>query len=100
MSLLNELKKQAGDAAETTGFKSSQAQQSSTGLIKSVHIPVEIPRDGGKLRIYLEVSPEAVESPETLNAVLDMIEQSYDLAVWKRQQGASSGFKSSYKRRW
>lgn len=99
MSLLDELKKQINSASGMTGFKPVQTSKSSAGLIKSVHIPIEIPRDGGKLRLYLEVSSEVAENFDTLTAVLDMLEESYSLAVWKRQQNSYDGFKP-YKKRW
>lgn len=97
MSLKDELQK--GIESATSGFKSEQITGKAGGVIKSVFIPIKTQRDGGELRVYLEVSGEAVDSPEEFSAVLDWIEQRFDLAVW-RKSGGQSGFKSGWKRRY
>jgi len=92
MSLKERLGKQVEDA--TNSFKSGGGNSGS--IITGVIIPVEIERSGGKLRLYLEVPPEAVESAEMLNATLDEIEKSFDLAIWRKNNSYNNG--SGFKR--
>lgn len=102
MSLLDELKKQTKTATEaTSNFKKNSGGAVNDDIIQAVSIPIEIERDGGKLRVYIQVPAEAVSSTDTLNAVLDKIEEKFDLAIWRsRNTQAGGGFKSSYKKRW
>lgn len=95
MSIMDDLRKQRD---ELEGFKKETNKSSS--LIKGLFIPVKIERDGGELRMYVEVEPSALDSPSVLNAVLDEVEKMFDLAVWKRQgYGGGNGFKSNNYRR-
>lgn len=108
--ILEQLKKQTEAATQSTGssFKNESPTASSNELVNGVYVPIEIPRDGGKLRIYLSLPAEVASSPELLNAALDQLEQRYDLAVWRpRAQSQNNGFKSGYnnnnngyKKRW
>lgn len=99
MSLLDDLKKQTQAATETVSSFKSAASGASGDLVKAVGVPVEVERDGGKLRLYIMVDPEAVSDPRVLNAVLDSIEEKFNLAVWKprNQQGDGGGFKNNYR---
>lgn len=109
-TILEQLKKQTEQATQSTGssFKTQTGTSNSEELVNGVYVPIEIPRDGGKLRIYLSLPAEVASSPEILNAALDQLEQRYDLAVWRpRAQGQNNGFKSGYnnnnngyKKRW
>jgi len=94
MSLLDDLKAQTNAASQSASFKAEEKAGSATGLIQGVGVPVEIERDGGKLRMYIMVSPEAVSDPQTLDAVLESISEKFNLAIWRTkgyQQGG--GFK-------
>lgn len=107
-SILEQLKKQTEAATQSAGssFKTQSVTGTNDELVNGVYVPIEIPRDGGKLRIYLSLPAEVASSPEILNAALDQLEQRYDLAVWRpRAQSQSNGFKSGYnnngyKKRW
>jgi hypothetical protein len=103
MSLLDDLKKQTQAATETVNSFKSAASGVGGDLVKAVGVPVEVERDGGKLRLYIMVDPEAVSDPRILNAVLDNIEEKFNLAVWKprSQQNDNGGFKRQpYQKRW
>lgn len=96
MSILDQLHKQKEEVQNS--FKKSASVTNGEGLINGFLVPVELPRDGGKLRIYLSVSAEALSSPQVLNAVLDEISESFDLAVWQPQGGQQAGFKKSWRK--
>lgn len=95
MSLLDELKAQTKEVSQATSFKAESKASSATGLIQGVGVPVEIERDGGKLRMYVMVSPEAISDPQTLDAVLDNISEMFNLAIWRTKgyQQGGGGFK-------
>lgn len=96
MSILDQLNKQKQEVQES--FKKDSSSVNGDGLINSVLIPIEVPRDGGKLRLYISVSPEAVSNPRVLKAVLDEISDSFDLAVWQSHGSEQSGFKKSWRK--
>lgn len=96
MSILQQLQKQKEEVQSS--FKKSAPVASAEGLINGVLVPVEVPHDGGKLRIYLSVSAEALSSPQVFNAVLDEIAENFDLATWQPQGGQQSGFKKSWRK--
>ena len=81
---------------QTASFKQSPATATSDkDLIQGVSIPVSINRNGGKLRIYINLSPDVLGNPQALNAALNQIEESFDLDVWKPSGSSdSTGFKS------
>ena len=100
MSVLDELKKQMQDSKETGSFKSTSKQVGLSGdLITGFSVPVELQRDGGKLRCYVHLSPSAIETTDTLDAVLSYLSELFDLAIWRSRESGSSGFKS-YKKRY
>ena len=89
MSLLDDLRKQKEQLQTTTG---------SGELIQSFHIPVEIPYNGGKVRMYIAVNAAQVQSQQDLEAVLKQLDDSFGIAVYRQQQ---QGFYSkSYNNRW
>ena len=93
------LKEQLAKQIENTdrSFKSA-GSAGNEGVVQAVFVPVEVQKDGGKLRLYLEVSPEAVESAEMLDATLNEIEKNFDLAIWRTksyQNNNGGGFKKN-----
>ena len=96
MNILDQLHQQKEQVQNS--FKKSASATNGEGLINGVLVPVEVPRDGGKLRIYLSVSAEALSSPQVFNAVLDEISENFDLATWQPQGGQQAGFKKSWRK--
>lgn len=91
MGLLDTLQQQAQAVDNGSNFKSQS--DTSGGLIKAASVPVEVPWDGGTLRIYLEIPVECLSDPQTLNAVLSEIERTFNIAVYRRKSGGGVGFK-------
>ncbi len=89
MSISDQLKEQKAS------FKKSDSVEANGDLITGVSVPVQIERNGGKLRLQVHLGAEALSSPEALNAALDGLEDVFDLDVWqpKGSQGGN-GFKS------
>lgn len=88
MALLDDLKKQKEQLQSAVG----------TGeLIQSFHIPVEIPYNGGKVRMYAAVNAAQIQSQKDLEAVLKQLDESFGIAVYKQQQGF---YNKSYNNRW
>jgi hypothetical protein len=77
-------------AAQQGAFK-KQTATTSGDLITGVSVPVSIDRNGAKLRMQVQLNPSVLDNPQTLNAVLDLLEQSFDLDVWKPSGGSDSG---------
>jgi len=88
MSLTDQFKQQSEALA---GFKK---QSNSDGTINGVSVPVSIDRNGAKLRLYINLNPAVIQSPEALSNVLDELEQIFDLDTWEPPRGSGSGFKS------
>lgn len=94
MSLDEQLKNQQSALA---GFKKPEPATPEGGLITGVSIPVQLERNGGKLRMQINLNPSVLQSPEALNKALDEIEQVFDLDIWKaKAQANGGGFKKSY----
>ncbi|MEM7015973.1 MAG: hypothetical protein AAF512_01380 [Pseudomonadota bacterium] len=90
MALNDELQKQQGFL---DGFK-KQTPAAPDDFITGISVPVKLPRDGGNMRMYIHLSPEALANPETLNAALDQLGEIFDLDVWTPSSGSNSnGFK-------
>ncbi len=77
-------------AAQQGAFK-KQTASASGDLITGVSVPISIDRNGAKLRLQIILNPSVLDNPQSLNAVLDMLEQSFDLDAWQAKSGGDSG---------
>lgn len=82
--------------AQQQGAFKKQTATTSGELITGVSVPISIDRNGAKLRMQVHLNPSVIDNPQTLNDVLDLLEQSFDLDVWKPSGGSDSG--SGFKR--
>jgi hypothetical protein len=83
--------------AQQQGAFKKQSPATNEDLITGVSVPVSIDRNGAKLRMQIQLNASVLDSPQALNAVLDVLEQSFDLDVWQPSGGGNSspGFKRS-----
>lgn len=99
MNLAEQLKQQS---EALSSFKKQSSAASSDDLISGVSVPVSLEFNGGKLRLYIQLNPVALENPENLTAALNHLGSIFDLDVWQPSASSNStGFKSSkpaYKR--
>jgi hypothetical protein len=77
--------------AQQQGAFKKQSPTASGELITGVSVPVSIDRNGAKLRMQVQLNPSVLDNPQSLNAVLDLLEQSFDLDVWQPSSGGNSG---------
>ncbi len=84
-------------SSHAASFKIQQATtETGNDVIQAVSVPISINRNGGKLRLYINLTPDVLDNPESLNAALSSLEEMFDLDVWKPSGGnTSTGFKSN-----
>ncbi len=84
-------------SSHAASFKAEQAtKETGNDVIQGVSVPVSIKHNGGKLRLYINLTPDVLDNPDNLNAALSSLEESFDLDVWKPAGGnTSTGFKSN-----